>query len=107
MEKTRAATRQGNVESSARADRVESDARWSREEKEGDGLREGKGRDSRRHKVDSMLVGLRMNRVAAGVYRKNHLCINIHFFNFNLNIHIKCSLDTWYSTGSAYKFNVS
>jgi hypothetical protein len=50
--------------------------------KEGDGLREGKGRDSRRHKVGGMLVRLRTNRAAVGAYRKNHLCINIHFLKF-------------------------
>jgi hypothetical protein len=50
--------------------------------KEGDGLCEGKGRDCRRHKVVSMLVRLGMNRAFVGVYRKNHLCINILFFKF-------------------------
>jgi hypothetical protein len=68
--KTRAATGQGSVESSARADRVESVARWSRVEKEGDGLRERKERDSRRHMVGTMLVKLRMNRAGAGCIEK-------------------------------------
>jgi hypothetical protein len=96
--KTRAATGQGSVESSARADRVE---------KEGDGLHEGKGRDSRRHKVGSMFVRLRMNRAVVGdVSKKSSMCQH-SFFNFNLNIHIECLLDTRYNTGSTYKFNVS
>jgi hypothetical protein len=55
-----------------------------------------------------MFVRLRMNRAAAGAYRKNHLYISTFiFFNFNLNIHIECLLDTGYNTGSTYKFNVS
>jgi hypothetical protein len=48
-------------------------------EKERDGLQEGKGRDTKRHKVGNMFVGLRMNRAAAGAYRKNHLCTTFIF----------------------------
>jgi hypothetical protein len=73
--KTRAATGQGSVESSARADRVE---------KEGDGLHEGKGRDSRRHKVGSMFVRLRMNRAVVGAVSKKSSMCQHSFFYFNL-----------------------
>jgi hypothetical protein len=57
-----------------------------------------------------MFVMLRMKSPAAGVYRKIiliriSLCINIHFFNFNLNI--RYILSVYWTWDTTYKFNVA